>query len=166
METHVYDYYGWNPYWDTGIYMGGFGYPDGIAPTMPVPDYRRREAEEMRARQYEGDPNLQSIESVTGFHIHATDGEIGHVEDFLLDDTDWGIRFLVVATRNWWPGKHVLIPPRSAGEIDWSEKLLNLHLDRQRVKDSPAYDESITLDREYERQFNRYYDSNRPGDPP
>jgi sporulation protein YlmC with PRC-barrel domain len=167
METHVYDYYGWNPYWDTGLYMGGYGFAGGVIPQPAAPSSQQREAEEMRARQYEGDAHLRSIKVVTGYHIHATDGEIGHVEDVLVDDTDWGIRFLIVNTSNWWSGNKVLISPRSAGEIDWSDKLVNLHVDRQRVKDSPAYDESMPVDRAYERRFHDYYGGGiRPGDPP
>jgi sporulation protein YlmC with PRC-barrel domain len=167
METHVYDYYGWSPYWDTGLNMGGYGYMGAMGmPNPPAMGSRQREEEEMRARQYDGDPHLRSIESVTGYHIHATDGEIGHVADFLVDDTDWGVRFLIVDTSNWWAGKKVLISPRSAGEIDWSDKLVNLRVDRQRVKDSPAYDPSITVDRDYERRFHSHYGDMRPGDPP
>ena len=55
--------------------------------------------------------HLRSVEAVTGYHIHASDGEIGYVEDFLLQDTDWSIHNLVVDTTNWWPGKKVLIAP-------------------------------------------------------
>ena len=60
------------------------------------------------------DPHLRSVEAVTGYHIHASDGEIGHVEDFLVEDADWSIHYLVVDTKNWWPGKRILISPRSA----------------------------------------------------
>ena len=74
--------------------------------------------------------------------ILASDGEIGHVEDFLMDDTDWSIHYLIVDTKNWWPGKKVLISPRSAREIDWNEKLVHLDVDRQKVKASPEYDAS------------------------
>ena len=68
------------------------------------------------------------------------DGEIGHVEDFLVEDADWSIHYLVVDTKNWWPGKKVLISPRSARQIDWTDRLVNLDVDRQSVKDSPPYD--------------------------
>jgi len=51
------------------------------------------------------DPHLRSTDEVSGYHIQAADGEIGHVEDFVIDDETWAIRYMVVATRNWWPGK-------------------------------------------------------------
>ena len=117
----------------------------------------RREEDIAAAQRNDDDPHLRSIEAVTGYHIHATDGEIGHVEDFLVEDADWSIHYLVVDTKNWWPGKKVLISPRSAQEIDWTDKLVNLNVDRQRVKDSPAYDASTTVDRAYEKNFHNHY---------
>ena len=99
---------------------------------------------------------------MTGYHIRASDGEIGHVEDFLVEDADWSIRYLVVDTKNWWPGKKVLIAPHSAREIDWTKKLVKLDVDRQRVKDSPQYDPSTTVDQDYEALFRDHYGDVRP----
>jgi hypothetical protein len=109
------------------------------------------------------DPHLRSIEEITGYHIHATDGEIGHVEDFLVDDAGWGIRYVAVDTRNWWPGKKVLISPRSVQKIDWANRLLHLDVDRQKVKDSQAYDATMTVDRTYEERFHDHYGGDWPG---
>ncbi len=155
METSVYDYYGWSPYWGTGFYMGGYGYMPG-AMTAPYLGSRRHEDDIADAQRSHDDPHLRSVEAVTGYHIHASDGEVGHVEDFLLEDADWSIHYLVVDTKNWWPGKKVLISPRSALEIDWTNKLVNLKVDRQTVKDSPAYDPSAPPDRASERHFYTY----------
>jgi len=94
---------------------------------------------------------------------HASDGEIGHVEDFFIEDTDWSIRHLIVDTRNWWPGKMVLISPQSASEIDWTDRLVNIDVDRHSVKESPAYD-STTVDRALERHFYTYYAQVQPSD--
>ena len=161
MESSIYDYYGWSPYWGAGYYMGGFGFMGGGMALSPSSQASRRAEEIADARRSHDDPHLRSIDTVTGYHIHASDGEIGHVEDFLLEDADWSIHYLVVDTKNWWPGKKVLISPRSAKEIDWSDKLVNLDVDRQRVKDSPAYDPTTSVDRGYEREFHSYYDSLR-----
>ena len=157
MEANVYDYYGWSPYWGTGFYMGGVGYMGGAMAASPPLEARRHEDEIADAQRSRDDPHLRSIEEVTGYHIHATDGEIGHVEDFLIEDADWSIRYLVVDTKNWWPGEKVLISPRSAQEIDWTDKLVNLNVDRQRVKDSPTYDPSTTVDQDYDVRFLTYY---------
>ncbi len=156
METGVYDYYGWSPYWGSGFYMGGYGYMGGMA--SPHLGARRREQVIAEARAADNDDvHLRSVKAVTGYHIHANDGEIGHVEDFLVDDADWSIHYLVVDTKNWWPGKRILVSSRSAGEIDWTGRLVNLHVDRQRIKDSPAYDPSMTIDRAYDEKLLTYY---------
>jgi hypothetical protein len=168
-ETDIYNYYGWSPYWGGGLYMGGFGYMGvpgdlrGASVSSAPSESRRREEQAANIRRDHDDPHLRSIEAVTGYHIHATDGEIGHVEDFLVEDADWSIHYLVVDTKNWWPGKKVLISPRSVGKIDWADRQVNLNVDRQRVKDSPTYDESTLVDRAYEKQFHSYYGDARPG---
>ena len=66
-----------------------------------------RQAADTESHRGEGDPHLQSVASINGYHVHATDGDLGHVENFLADEVNWDIRYLVIATRNWWPGKHV-----------------------------------------------------------
>jgi hypothetical protein len=165
MENDTYDYYGWSPYWNTGLYMGGFGYMGaggymgGAGMAAPYLGSRRREHDVDHTPRNDGDPHLRSVDAVTGYHIHASDGAIGHVEDFLVEDADWSIHYLVVDTKNWWPGKKVLISPRSARKIDWVGKLVDLDVDRQSVKDSPTYDASTAVDRAYETQFHRYYDA-------
>jgi hypothetical protein len=138
----------------------------GVMAGPPSLESRRREQDMADAQRDRDDPHLRSIEAVTGYHIHATDGEIGHVEDFLVEDADCSIHYLVVDTKNWWPGKKVLISPRSAREIDWTDKLVNLNVDRQKVKDSPAYDAAMAIDRDYENLFHNYYGDVRPSDRP
>jgi hypothetical protein len=108
-EESYYGFYGWPMYWNGPLLWGAYPYlarePGGLKNTRP-----------------DGtawDPHLRSISDVTGHHVEAADGEIGHVEDFLVDDRSWAIRYLVIDTRNWWPGKKVLVSPkwieRSAG---------------------------------------------------
>jgi hypothetical protein len=157
METRVYDYYGWSPYWGSGFYMGGYGDMPGSGMALPYLGAGRRDEEIADAQQERDDAHLRSVEAVTGYHIHASDGEIGHLEDFLVEDADWSIHYLVVDTKNWWPGKEVLVSPQSAGEIDWAARLVNLDANRQKIKDSPAYDASITVDGAYEERFHNYY---------
>jgi hypothetical protein len=160
MESNIYDYYGWSPDWNADFGMGGYGYMGGPSRALPILGSSRRAEEIVDTRQSKDDPHLRSIEAVTGYHMHASDGEIGHVEDFLVDDADWSIHYLVVDTTNWWPGKKVLISPKSAKEIDWTHELMNLNVDRRRVSGSPAYDASVMVDLAYEKQFLDHY-----GDP-
>jgi uncharacterized protein YrrD len=156
MEASVYDYYGWSPYWGMGLYMGGYGYAASSMKTSTYLESRWHE-KKIASRRDDDDPHLRSIEAIIGYHVHASDGEIGHVEDFLLEDSDWSIHFLIVDTKNWWLGKKVLVSPRSAQSINWGDRLVNLNVDRQRVKNSPTYDASTTIDGAYEKRFHDHY---------
>lgn len=153
-ETGLYDYYGWAPYWSTGFYMGGYGYTGGL---MEPPGTGFADTEAEVARGERGDPHLRSVREITGYGLDATDGEIGHVADVLLEDADWSIHYLVAHTRNWWPGKQVLVSPRSIASIDWSPRLVHLEISREKLKGSPAYDGSQAIDRAYEYAFHDYY---------
>jgi hypothetical protein len=158
METHTFDYYGWSPYWGTGFYTGGYG-PGELLTSPELGAMRRHADQDLAARQRKDDDwHLRSIGVVTSYHIHAEDGAIGQVEDFLIDDADWSIRYLAVDTANWWAGKKVLISPKSVRDIDWTEKRVELDVDRQQVKGSPAYDESTKLDEAYVGRFRSHYE--------
>jgi hypothetical protein len=143
--------------------MGGYGYAPAAMVAAPSLGSAHHERHIANSPANDGDPCLRSAEAITGYHIHARDGEIGHVVDFLVEDADWSIHYLVVDTKNWWPGKKVLISPRSAHEIDWTEKLVNLDVNRKTIKDSPSYDPAATIDRAYEKQFHAHYGNDRPG---
>ena len=161
-ESDIYGYYGWSPYWGNGFHVGGYGYGNMNSPVLspviaPAPDAQRMEREAIEAQRGHDDPHLRSANSVDGYYIHATDGDIGHVEDMLVEEVDWSIHYLVVDTKNWWPGKKVLISPRSAQDINWADKTVALNVDRETVKHSPTYDTSTIVDRDYENQFNTHY---------
>jgi hypothetical protein len=94
---------------------------------------------------------------VTGHHIEATDGEIGHVEDFLLDDETWAIRYLVVDTSNWWLGHKVLVAPRWITAVSWHDGKVSANVTRQAVKDAPPYDAGAHLDRQQETGIHAHY---------
>jgi len=162
LESHIYNHYAWDPYWGSGYMWGAIATPIAAPPFLSDPLPRDPIDVDVDARPNE-DPHLRSIAEVIGYHIHATDGELGHVEDFLLDDAGWGIRYVAVDTRNWWPGKKVLISPRSVREIDWANRLMHLDVDRQKVKDSPAYDPTMTVDQTYEERFHDHYGGGWPG---
>ena len=154
-ETHIYGHYGWDPYWDSDLLPIGGGIALPFMETLPQSGSVSLDAIGDDAQQ--GDPHLRSIKAVIGFHVHATDGEIGHVADFLIDDADWSIRYIMVDTTNWWPGSRVLMPPSSVRSIDRPNRLVHLDVNRQKVKDSPRYDPSKTVDGAYDEAFLWYY---------
>jgi sporulation protein YlmC with PRC-barrel domain len=89
--------------------------------------------------ELKGDPHLRSTKMLTGLHIHCTDGPLGHVADFVIDDETWTVCDLVVDTRNWWPGKHVLVEPTLVESIHWEEREIRLALPREQLDHRPAY---------------------------
>jgi len=152
MEGSLYDYYGWDARW------GGSGAM--ALPLVPPPYFGLasvREEAAVDSRLDQEDPHLQSIAAVTGYYIKASDGEVGHVENFLIDDTSWDIRYLIVETRNWWPGKHVLVSPYAVREISWSDHQIRLDLARDKVKTSPPWTPSEIIDQDYEERLRNHY---------
>lgn len=105
----------------------------------------------------EGDPHLRSAQEVEGYYVHATDGDIGHVAGFVVDDSDWVIRYLLVDTRNVWPGRFVLVSPEWVKEIDWDEAKLHVNLTRAAIRDSPRHEPASPVTREYETALCRFY---------
>lgn len=155
-EADVYDHYEWEPYWDGSFSPASLvmAVPTDVTMNLTYQDpHEQREGPPL----YRGDPHLRSIAAITGYGIHATDGEIGSVEDILFDDASWAVRYLTVDTGNWWPGERVLISPHSVLKIDWLEKLIHLNVDRDTVKKSPAYDPAITVDGAYDERHLAYY---------
>ena len=104
------------------------------------------------------DPHLRSTHDVRGYHIQAADGEIGHVEDFMIDDETWAIRYLIVDTRNWWPGKKVLISPQWIERVSWSDLKVFANLSREAVRQSPEYQTESLPTRDYEIGLHLHYD--------
>lgn len=103
---------------------------------------------------------LRSGNDLKGLAIRASDGEIGEVSDFLMDDETWAIRYLVVDTGGWWSGKQVLIAPLWATAVSWEEKVVEMDLTREQVKSGPEYS-GLHLSRDDEQLLHRHY--RRPG---
>jgi sporulation protein YlmC with PRC-barrel domain len=150
-EQSYYGYYGYPAYWG-GPYMWGY-YP-----------YIVRDREKWRKstqNEQTWDPHLRSTHDVSGHNVQAADGEIGHVDDFIIDDETWAIRYLIIDTRNWWPGKKVLVSPQWIERVSWSESKVFVNLPRETIKQSPEYTEESLLTRDYETGLHRHY--NRKG---
>ena len=144
METDLYGYYGWDPLWGGGNYFGAYPYESEVL-------------ESARDARH-GDPHLRSVTEVTGYHIQASDGSIGHIETILVDDATWGVRYLVIDTKNWWFGQHVLMSPYAVRSVSWSQRDVTLRVTREQVKGSPAWDPADIIDRSYQERLHGYYD--------
>ncbi|MFA6243716.1 MAG: PRC-barrel domain-containing protein [Candidatus Hydrogenedentales bacterium] len=146
-EEDYYGYYGWPMYW-AGPYAWG-AYPF-------IPRDPEQWGEAIRD-EHEWDSHLRSTRDVSGHHIQATDDEIGHVEDFVVDDETWAIRYLIVDTRNWWPGKQVLVSPQWIERVSWNEQKVFVNLNRETIKQAPEFTEETVLNRDYENGLHGHY---------
>jgi hypothetical protein len=144
-------HYSWPVYWG-GVGAGG---PFPIPP--PLPAETDANAAEDLSDELEGDPHLFSVNAFVGHHVQATDGEIGHVDDLLIDDDRWIVRYLVVDTRNWWPGKKVILSPWWASGVDWPARRIDMDLKRAAIKSSPPYDPDAVMTVEASGELHDYY---------
>jgi len=150
-EVELHSYYGWPYYWG----MPGATLPMGME--APLPEALPPLAGERQEKAH-GDPHLRSARELRGYHIQASDGEIGHVDDFLVDDETWEIRYMVAATRNWLPARKVLISPHwLIGHISWAGRKVNVIMTQESIKNSPTYDASAPPSREYETELHQHY---------
>jgi hypothetical protein len=114
-EERMYGHYNLTPYWGNGFHLGGYGgWNAGMSETHYAAAIRRQDEPSVE-RHRRNDLHLRSIATVTDYNLQATThGSIGHIEGLQIDGTDWTIHFLTMDTKNWWPGKDVLISPCSA----------------------------------------------------
>ena len=155
-EAQYLDYYGYPYYWEGPYLWGSAYYPTGL--TAPMSVAAIGEAEKIRKKSE--DTHLRSTADVAGYHLEAKDGEIGHVCGFVLDDQAWALRYVEVATQNWWPGKKVLVSPAWVESVSWPESKVYVALTRNVIRTGPDYDEDVPIGREYENKL--YYHYGRP----
>ena len=147
-EIKYYDYYAWPYYWEGGDVWGPVTLPgdliaEGIDRKVALTDQIN-------------ESHLRSMKDVTGYSLQATDGDIGHVDDFVVDDESWTIRYMIADTRDWWPGKKVLIAPPWVAHVDWKNSNLYVNLSRHAIKTGPEYDPE-KLSRSYETELYGHY---------
>ncbi|MCW6512131.1 PRC-barrel domain-containing protein [Lichenifustis flavocetrariae] len=141
----IHSHYKSNPHW--GNCCSGENWPPGPLVSSPlVGGTYDSDTSAGRPWTSRGEPNLHSITSLMGCHVHATDGAIGHVADLLVDDVHWDVRHLVVATRNWWPGRRVLVSPHEVN-AQFTDADIHLGIGCQQVKNSPSWEPNLATDR-------------------
>ncbi len=152
-EAEYLGYYGYPYYWGGVNLWGPAFYPAGLAVPLTVP----QEVEVGTISEQSADSHLHSSETVSGYTIEAVDGEIGHVHGFIVDDEAWAIRYIEVATRNWWPGKKVLVSPAWVREVSWVDSKVSVGLTREVIQNGPEYLDSMPITREYENRLYSHY---------
>ena len=146
-EMSYYPYYGWPAYWGGPDVWGSGPYPTPVEGGWAAP----------AAHHGADDPHLRSTSEVGGYSIEAQDGEIGHIKDFVIDDETWAIRYLIVDTQNWWPGKKVLISTLWIDRISWSNSQVKIHMTRESIRQSPEFSEEGLITRDYEAHLHGHY---------
>jgi uncharacterized protein YrrD len=173
-EVDYLGYYGYPAYWDSvGLWgagsMPGLMLPEAgalppLAPMMtgqndePYESERAAAAVEYKKQHEHDDPHLRSCKSIAGYHIKAQDGEIGHVQGWIVDEDSWAIRYIIVDTSNWWMGHKVLVAPEWIREVSWADSVVSVAMTRRAVQEAPAWDSSLPPDREQEIGIYAHYD--------
>lgn len=152
-ERRYFEHYGWPYYWSGGGLWGS-----GIFPSMLASQAAAAAVETQPPdASGEADPHLRSAREASGYQIHAQDGEIGHVADFLVDPDSWSVRYVEVDTGGWLPGKKVLLAREWIERVSWEEFTVYVNVPRQAIEDAPEYDPHKPLDREAEQALYQHY---------
>jgi hypothetical protein len=145
-------YYGFGSYWGGGGLWGAGIYPDILQ------GGRQHLVDGSTERMVESaDPHLRSINNVMRYYVHASDGDIGHVSGFLVDEETWAIRYIIVNTSNWWIGHQVILAPQWISDLSWTESTVSFDVTRDAVRHAPGYDGGATLDADGEGRLAAHY---------
>jgi hypothetical protein len=166
-EIQYLGYYGYPYYWGATALGATAAYPGAMLTSVGCEEsgaeylvsqtnHDRAEAAEEERRDA-SDPYLRSSNALLRYRIEATDGGMGHAKGLLVEEETWAIRYLIVETSDWWAGHQVLIAPQWIEEISWPDATIAVNLTRQAVKDAPAYDSSLPLNRDHEINLHRHH---------
>lgn len=148
-ETELFQYYGYGFYWMGGDLWGTYPHPTPLADAGVLED-----ATQLKSQ----DRHLRSTEEVKGYGVQASDKRFGHIDDFIFDDDNWTIPYVVVDTRNWLPGgRKVLISRESVETVNWADRSLSVTLTTQIIQDSPLFSPEMLIDPKYEDAIRQYY---------
>lgn len=142
-EMRYHQHYDWPIYWSGLEPWGGYPYPEQLSRVNP-PKVDSEPEEEP------DDKHLRSIAEVTGYVIDNGSERIGRASDFIVEDRTWIIRYLVVDTGDWLPGRKVLVSPTWIENVSWKEQKVSIELTREEIKASPPFDPAAPINREYE----------------
>jgi len=152
-EIELFQYYAFPFYWEDGFYVQGVG----MLPIIPNIEKKSIKEQDESALLLNEDPHLRSTNKVKGYYIHSSNGEIGHVEDYIVDDEKWNICFLVVDTNNWLPDRKVLISPHWIKQIDWNESKVFINLSKAAIKNSPEFHTDQPMGKDYGKELFIHY---------
>jgi hypothetical protein len=162
-EIGYFGYYGYPYYWGGSGLWGEAAYPGtmltGIGSDGIDGEYKNLHENAVSAdgSYRPTDQHLRSCNAVSKYHVHASDGDLGHVEGLLVDEKTWSIRYMIVGTSNWWLGHSVLISPQWIDDVSWINEKVSIDLTRQAIKDAPVFDSTVQLNRDHELGIYKHY---------
>ncbi|MCD5324844.1 MULTISPECIES: PRC-barrel domain-containing protein [Pontibacillus] len=152
-EQEMANYYGWLPYWKGDSLWGTTGAPEMVGTEMApqAPTVTENEFNE------EADHHLRSMNEIkgdeAGYQLETADGNAGFIDDFIIEDESWKIRYVVVKTVEKLGGKRILISPDWMETVDWGKKSIPVNLDYKQIQDAPEYDPDKPVTRDDEEKI-------------
>jgi uncharacterized protein YrrD len=154
-ETDLARYFSWPAYWQSA--------DQEDASTAYLAASGTREQQEQVSRLAvrnpppEGDPHLRSMHTLVGYTLFADGQDAGQLDDFVIDEQGWIVRYLVANVGSWWAGEKVLVVPHWLDEVDWENRQVRFAASRETISNAPRVDLSQPISREYEDQLHAYY---------
>ncbi len=156
-QAELHDYFRWPYYWTAGPYEGPGAYMGGAAESGATGATPPAAGVHPMTTQLGGDPHLHSARTVFGYGVNAQDGDMGRVHDIVFDDEGWVLRYFVVDTGAWLPGKKVLVALPWITRVAWEQSAIEVDLARDAIGRAPEYDSSRPVDRDYEIRLFEHY---------
>ena len=157
-EEQYLGYYGYPNYWIGSGLWGPMSYPGGMLGGAMNGAPSLQDTQAWAERHQHDDHHLRSGNAVRKYRIRATDGDLGHVQDMLVEDGTWAIRYLVVNTGHWWQGHAVLVSPEWIGAVSWADETVSVNLTRDSIKAAPPYTMQTQLERIEEETLHKHYE--------
>ena len=152
-EARLFTHYGWPSYWTGPALWGPVAVPSLLAEQARA----QKQSSQRPSEEESEDLHLRSVNEVTRYDIEATDGSLGKVDDLIVQDELWIVRYMIIDTHRWLPGRRVIISPGWVEQVSWSGQRVKLNLSREQIKQSPVYDPSMPVNREYEQRLYDFY---------
>lgn len=155
-ENDYYRYYALPYYWGGSAGWGQTWASGSLVGQLPIEAAQLQDEDGEQSHEHD-DPHLRSTKAVAGYKISASDGHIGHVRGFIVDDSTWKIQYLSVNTVDWWPGKKVLLPHGWISSINWPSGVVAIEATRLEVQNVPEWDTDESITSEFEEKLYNYY---------
>jgi hypothetical protein len=91
------------------------------------------------ATELESAPSLQSLKQLIGFGLDDAEGNVGHIEDLIVDDDSWHCRHLVVNGEIRLGGRRTLVPTEWLGAVHLQEHRVEAPVPRKRIEQEPEF---------------------------